>query len=271
MNEAPISYQTINAPLDASGNIIWRTATQWPLPNQQLTKYYFGAGPTNTVASVNDGSLGKLPPQPLMPATITWWTTPCSFSTVRSRKTHGYWTGDMGPNCDSKALTYTTAPLTADLEVTGHPVVHLWASSTATDGYFFAALEEISVDPSGQYTDPSGKKILSHYVTSGMIRAANRAIQTQSPWTEMGIPYHRCYSVDAKPLTPGQTEELVFDLYPTSYIFRKGNRIRVTITGSLESKYPLPPAMKAMNPTISIYRDATHASYIDFPVIPSGK
>jgi putative CocE/NonD family hydrolase len=271
MNEAPISYQTINAPLDASGNIIWRTATKWPLPNQQQTKYYFSAGTTSTVASKNDGGLGTAAPTTANASDNYLVDYSVQFFNGTFQENSRYWTGDMGPNCDSKALTYTTAPLMADLEVTGHPVVHLWTSSTATDGYFFAALEEISVDPSGQFTDPSGKKILSHYVTSGMIRAANRAIQTQSPWTEMGIPYHRCYSVDAKPLTTGQTEELVFDLYPTSYIFRKGNRIRVTITGSLESKYPLPPAMKAMNPTISIYRDATHASYIDFPVIPSGK
>ena len=32
---------------------------------------------------------------------------------------------------DEKALTYTTLPLETDVEVTGHPVVHLWLVTDA--------------------------------------------------------------------------------------------------------------------------------------------
>ena len=47
------------------------------------------------------------------------------------------------PEASTKGLAYTTAPLTSDLELTGHPVVHLWISSTATDGDFIVDLEDI--------------------------------------------------------------------------------------------------------------------------------
>ena len=46
-----------------------------------------------------------------------------------------------------KGLTYTTAPLDKDTTLTGHPVVHLWISSTAPDGDFWVDLEDI--DPDG--------------------------------------------------------------------------------------------------------------------------
>jgi len=254
INEPPITYQTINAPAGKE----WRTAKQWPLPNQKLTKYYFGAGPTKTVNSVNDGSLSTSAPKDSQASDDYKVDYSVQVFDDKFRENARIWKGDMAPNCDAKGLTYTTAPLAEDTEVTGHPVVHLWASSTSIDGYFFAFLEEV---------DPVTKK--STYVTSGQIKASNRAISIQSPWTDMGIPYHRCYDVDAKPLVPGQMEELAFDLYPTSYIFRAGKSIRVTITGSFQQMYP---GMKEdPAPTISINHGATRASYIELPVIPAGK
>ena len=160
----------------------------------------------------------------------------------------------MTPNCDSKALTYTTSPLKEDMEITGHPIVHLYASSTSKDGYFFAVLEEV---------DPNTKK--SHYITNGQIKASNRAVHEQSPWTEMGIPYHRCYNTDSQPLPKDEEVELAFDLYATSYLFRKGNCIRTTIIGSMQQLYP--GMMEDPAPEISIYRCGKTASYIELPVI----
>jgi predicted acyl esterase len=102
-----------------------------------------------------------------------------------------------------------------------------------------------------------------------MIRAACRALSNQFPWTELGMPYHRCYDVDIQPLVPGQPAELAFDLYPTSYIFHQGNRIRITITCSLQSLYA--GMMDDPPPKINIYRDAAHTSYAELPVIPAVK
>lgn len=171
------------------------------------------------------------------------------------RENNRTWNGDMEKSTDLKGLTYTTAPLTADMQITGIPVIHLWASSTSTDAYFFAFIEEVD-----------GKTNRSRYVTNGMIKASNRAISVQSPWTELGMPYHRGYDVDSQPLTPGEPVELVFDTYPTSYVFRAGNRIRITITGAFQSTYRVTPVVPA--PTLSIYRDVSRASYVELPVIP---
>ena len=63
----------------------------------------------------------------------------------------------------TKGLTCTTPPLGEDLEVTGHPVVNLWVTSSADDGDFFVYLEEV---------DAEGR---SNYVSEGVLRASHRA------------------------------------------------------------------------------------------------
>jgi len=44
---------------------------------------------------------------------------------------------------DRQCLTYTSGPLEQDIEVTGHPIVNLWVSSTADNGDFFVYLEDV--------------------------------------------------------------------------------------------------------------------------------
>ena len=154
---------------------------------------------------------------------------------------------------DEKALTYTTAPLSTEVEVTGHPVVHLWVSSSASDGDFFVYLEDVS------------EAHYSKYVTEGNLRASHRAI-SKAPYEFLGLPYHRSYVEDIADL-PDQPVELVFDLLPTSYVFEAGHRIRVTITGA-DKDNGLTPQLDPP-PTITLYRDSDHASYLELPIIPN--
>ena len=253
LDEPPVYYYTINAPAGKE----WRFAPDWPLSYQKLTNYYFDAGPSGTVTSVNDGSLTTIAPSSS--------TAKDNYSVDYSVKLFGgkydrmnrVWDGDMTENPDKKGLTYTTATLDSDLEITGHPVTNLWVTSTAPDGYFIAYLEEV-------YSDG-----VSHYVTDGVLRASHRAIDpNEPPWSDLGIPYHRSFAADYAVL-PSYPVELAFDLSPISYVFRKGNRIRVTVTCSNQTYYPFPPSLTfAPPPIVTIYRDATHPSYITLPVIP---
>jgi uncharacterized protein len=255
IEEPPIYYYTINAPAGRE----WQFASQWPLPNQKLTRYYFDAGPTKTSASINDGSLATSPSgasagkdEYIVDYSIKVFEKDGDDLYKENERT---WQGDMEKSTGSKGLTFTSAPLEANLLITGIPVLHLWAASTSADGYFFAFLEEVD-----------GKTNVSHFITNGMIKASSRAVSIQHPWTDLGMAYHRCFDVDSQPLVPGEPAELVFDMYPISYVFRKGNRIRVTITGSLQELYG---GMKENPPPrIHIYREASHRSYIELPVIP---
>jgi len=254
MDELPVYYYTFGAPAGKE----WRFARKWPLPHQISARLYFYRGPTRTVDSVNDGYLKLIPPRCRLTGhddytvdyTCTWGLTN-KWTNTYAGQPFDY--GDMTER-DEKGLTYTSRPLPKDLEMTGHPVVHLWVTSTATDVDFFVALEE--VDKTGY----------SHYVTEGILRASHRAIMLMPPYDDMRIPYHRSYEEDLAPL-PSEPVELVIDMMPISYIFKKGSRIRLTITNAELNTFVTHEVCPA--PTVRVYRSRSYTSYISLPIIPS--
>jgi putative CocE/NonD family hydrolase len=250
MQEASIYYYTMGA----SPRRGWHSAWQWPLPDEQSTNYYFSGEPSGSVESVNDGSLNLSAPANGTGKDdyLVDYSTTTGASTRWDNGTGGtFFYDDMTRN-DRKGLTYTTPPLPVEVEITGHPVGHLWITSTAQDGNFFVYLEDVT---------ETGFPL--HY--RGVLRASHRAISAP-PYNNLGLPYHRSYAEDLADL-PGQPVELVFDLLPTSYAFDVGHRIRVTITCA--DKYnALTPELNPP-PTVSLYRDADHASHIVLPIIPN--
>jgi uncharacterized protein len=153
---------------------------------------------------------------------------------------------------DRKLLTYTSTPLPANLEVTGHPVVTLRVQSTAADGAFFVYLEDVA--PDGRVT----------YVTEGQLRALHRKVSKRRPPYRVFGPYHSFERADGKQLVPGQTAELRFALLPTSALLKKGHRIRVAIAGADSDTFAQIPARG--NPVVTVLRSARDPSRIELPV-----
>ena len=251
MSEPPIRYFTMGAAEEDA----WKDARQWPLPEEKPELFYLQEGPSGSIRSANDGRLGEKAPE--KEAGQDDYTTDYTTSTGPSTRWHNGRGGnfhypDMAAN-DAKGLTYTTPPLKAAVEVTGHPVVHLWVSSTADDGDFFAYLEE--VDETGY----------SRYLTEGVLRASHRKLDPP-PFSYMNLPYHRSYAEDVTPLPSGQPVELVFDLHPTSNIFDAGHRIRLTVACADQTSFDTPVLSPA--PKVTVHRNSRFASYVQLPVIP---
>jgi putative CocE/NonD family hydrolase len=254
MDEPPIYYFTMGAPEGKE----WRFAKKWPLRNELPLPFYFHPRPTASIDSVNDGSLRLMPPARRIIAKDGYDEYTADYTTttgLTNRWTDGYGGGfgypDMTSN-DEKGLTYTSPPLPFDVQVTGHPVVHLWVSSTAQDVDFFAYLEEV---------DESG---FSHYITEGTLRASHRAT-TIPPFDDyMGLPWHRSFIEDVSDL-PNEPVELAFDLHPTSNVFDRGHRIRVTITCADKDNFFTP--VLSPPPTVTVYHNASYASHITLPII----
>ena len=81
--------------------------------------------------------------------------------------------------------------------------------------------------------------------------------------TISGCPGNGFYEAGVTPLTPGKPAELVFDILPTSMIFKAGHRIRLVISFADPRSTPkLDPA-----PRVAIYHDSTHRSYVTLPII----
>lgn len=117
------------------------------------------------------------------------------------------------------------------------------------------------------YADKIKASGVSVYVIGGWYDIFLR--DSLGPWSDLGVPFHRNYQENYAPLPKGKPVELVFDIYATSYVFRKGNSIRATITCSHLHTYKTPENLKFdPTPVVSIYRDADHPSFITLPVIP---
>jgi putative CocE/NonD family hydrolase len=248
MNEPPIYYYVMGA----SKKDAWRTSSQWPLANQKSARFYFDEGKTGSVASINDGFLRPEPPGQKDVAdayTVDYSTTSGKYSRWYAVN----WPRNY-PNMrsnDEKALTYTTPPLESDMEVTGHPVVHLWFVTDASDLDFFIYLEEVD-----------GNR--STYLTEGSLRASHRAL-SKAPYNNLGLPYHSHCKSDLESIPAGKPVELIFPLLPTSYRFHKGSRIRITVAFADADNFDTPIIDPA--PKLKLLRKINHPSFIQLPVI----
>jgi putative CocE/NonD family hydrolase len=229
--DAPIHYFTINAPAGTE----WRATSTWPLAGTRMETLFFGRG----VLAAEAGSA------PVASFGVRY-DIACpeagSGSTVQPCHVAG------------SGVSYTAPALSTATEVTGNASVDLWVSSSTTDANVFAYLEDVA--PDGRVT----------VVTEGRLKASLRKADTP-PWaTPAGAHWHRAFAEDAQPLKPGEPVRLQFDMMPTSYVFSPGHRIQVTITGSdhreRERTIPQPP-------TIRLYADLKHRSFIQLPVIPT--
>jgi putative CocE/NonD family hydrolase len=224
----------------------WKTTKVWPLPEAKMQRWYFAA------------DNGLSPTSPTIQSGEDKYTVDFDATTGTKNR----WYTQMGggdvvypdrAEADKRLLTYTSAPLEADTEITGHPVVTLQVASTATDGAFIVYLED--VDESGKVT----------YITEGLLRAIHRKISSEPQRYKLPIPYHSFKRKDAQPLVVGQTAEITFGLYPTSVLIKKGHRIRVAIAGADKDTFVRAPAEGT--PVITVARNKRHASFIDLPVV----
>ena len=252
MREPPITYKVISAPEDRA----WRSAGRWPIAEASPTPYYFSRGPSGSVHSRNDGSLGSLAPSATAAADSQRVDTTATMGPgTRWAATYGGTIGypDLAPN-DARGFTYTTGKLTRDVEVIGHPIVHVWVTSSERDADLFAYLEDV---------DSAGR---SDYVTEGALRASHRKL-APAPFKNFGLPWTSSLVGDAAPLAATPTE-LVFDLLPTAKRFAAGHRIRLTITGAdRDTHHKVYPATP---PQVVIYRDRSYPSHVVLPMVAVG-
>jgi putative CocE/NonD family hydrolase len=244
--EPSIRYYTMHAP-EATA---WRIASRWPLPNARTTTYYLHPGRSTTIASVNDGRLQLSPANEGVDRyVVDRDVTSIGLSTRWN-------TGVRPKNFDVtpislRALTYTTDPFEADTEITGFPVLNVWASSTASDEDFFVYLALVERD---------GKATM---VSDGAIRASNRAVD-KPPYDNEGLPWHGGFEARQERLKPGEPVRLDFAMFPTSFYVAKGNRVMLTIANADKGNWDTPDVPAS---TVMLYHDRIRASSITLPII----
>lgn len=231
-----VLYYTVNAPAGQE----WRQADRWPWGGERREVLYFGEAGLSTEAPSTAAPI-------VYPGRDVAW-----FDGAYAPLRH-VWNGDMSA-ADAQSLSQTGPVLTHDMEMTGTPVARLWVSADTPDVNVFAVVEDVS---------PDGR---STYVTDGRLRASWRVLHP-SPWGVEDHHWHRGNAADLRPLTPGEPAELVFDLYPISYVFKAGHRVRVSLVTSIGQAYQAPPLNGDRTPTLTLHRAGPHASRVELPII----
>ncbi len=238
----------------------WRDEQDFPLPDTQFTPYYLHAdGELSTVLPSADESTSHFSFDPRDPVpTIGGGISaadPIMGAGAFDQRGNSRFFGckDTLPlNARSDVLTFQTPPLESDVEMTGPITVKLHASSSARDTDFTAKL--IDVCPlSDDYPDG-----LAINLTDSIIRARYR-----NGWDTPEL------------LEPGNVYEFVFELYPTSNVFKKGHRIRLDISSSNWPRFDANPntggdlgvERRLEIAEQTIHHEPEHPSHVVLPII----
>ena len=200
--EAPVK-------LFVMGPNVWRDEADWPLPDTRYKDYFLsGDGHANTAAG--DGRLSLEAPGD-QPADSYNYDPSDPVPTVggASFLPALFIAANAGPRdqreveARADVLCFSSAPLEADLEVTGPVELILHVSSSARDTDFVGKL--VDVHPDGR----------AELVCDGILRARYRS--------SAAVP---------ELLEPGKVYELRIDLAATSTVFAAGHRLRLEVTSS---------------------------------------
>ena len=237
------------------GGHAWEHHDTWPLPDVNYTPMYLSDAKAlaGTAPGQGDGDRA-----PLLPA-----SSPCSRMTTQ-------WTAGLaaGPcetdnrSWEASGLTYTSEPLERDTKLTGPIVANVWAELTSKDATLVGVLSDVS--PSGQ----------SNQISAGFLLASQRAVDPQrSTYDSNGTlirPFHPFTRESQQPVTPNDPALYQIEIYPTSAIYRQGDRIRLTI-GSADTPAtspPVPDLLNSLGGDIRVLHGGRYSSHVLLPVAP---
>ncbi|MDB6084194.1 MAG: putative hydrolase [Gammaproteobacteria bacterium] len=231
----------------------WKQYDSWP-PKADIkeTALYFHAGgllsfdpPTDTADVFDEYVSDPAKPVPYVPRPITDNGWP-EWQTADQRFVDGR----------PDVLTYQTAPLEADVTVTGEPMAHLLAATTGSDADWVVKLIDV-------YPDMTEPKYLGGYefmVAEEVFRARYRN-SFEKP----------------EAVIPGQITPYEFSLRSRDHTFKAGHRIMVQVQSTwfpLIDRNPqtyVPNIYEAVQSdfrvaTQSIYRSSAHPSLLKLPL-----
>lgn len=216
----------------------WRAADSWPIRDAEPARFYLGPDGSLTSqapqspAEPDDYTYDPHDPPPTKGGSIVSWVYPPGSVDV----------SDVQARPD--VLTYSTEPLTDDLDVVGPLRMVLYASSSAVDTDFVARLTDVF---------PDGRAI---QLQAGALRARYRDVGAEPSFLE-----------------PGRVYRLEIDLWATANRFKAGHRLRVDISCADFPKFdrntnrggepgdPIPARQR-------IYRDPERPSHLEVQVLP---
>jgi uncharacterized protein len=255
MEEAPVR-------LFVRGTEAYRDEPEWPLERATYVPYYLRQGPSGSVISLNDGGLSEEPPDE------------DEAGTTYSYPDWGWHNGvaatgpDGRPDPVRRVLTFTSAPLEADLEVTGPIVLKLFAASDQIDTQFIVKLSD--QHPQDDAARARGEQPGFTPVSKGWLKASHR--EQDAARTSPTRPFYT--HTNPQPIVPGEVYQFDIEVLPICYLFRRGHRIRLEIANGDSPVtdgvfwHPYHPSQLGSD---TIYHDTLHASCLLLPLVASAR
>jgi putative CocE/NonD family hydrolase len=241
----------------------WKHADDWPPPGIEHTRLYFGAEKSGTSSSLNDGTLSREAPRgdqepqayvhdPNDPVPGLGGGTLFAIPREEPVQAEGWHEINMQAGSrdqrpiEGRCLTYTSAPLTADMQVTGPVKATIFISSSCVDTDVVVRLCDVY---------PDGRSML---LCDGIQRARYRNSDFQPSLLELDKIY-----------------AITVDLWSTSNLFRAGHKVRVIVNSSCFPRFDVNPgtgASSLISPerrmaVNKIFLSEEHCSFIELPVL----
>jgi uncharacterized protein len=205
----------------------WRHEREWPLARTIRRTLYLGEGGSLGEQAEHEEGAESYAVDPTVGTCAGLWD-PTALGVGMPM--------DQTPD-DLRSLTYTTEPLAEDVEVTGAGEVTLHTALVAGgDAHLVAKL--CDVDSAG----------VSTLITTGLLKASHRRTSSEPDMLRMGEVY-----------------QLRIPLFSTSYLVRRGHRLRVSISGA-DFPHVWPTQS---NPELRVFHGGRRPSALTIPVIPA--
>ncbi|HLH70727.1 MAG TPA: CocE/NonD family hydrolase [Candidatus Dormibacteraeota bacterium] len=124
-----------------------------------------------------------------------------------------------------EGVTFTSPPLSQEMEITGPVAAKLWVASSTRDADLFCVLRVF--DPKGEEVVFQGSNDPNTPVAQGWLRASHRKLDPSRT-----LPYRPYHPHDeVQPLTPGEVYELDIEIWPTCIVVPPGYRVALSVRG----------------------------------------
>jgi len=229
--EAPVRYFVM-------GENRWHDGTTWP-PAAKVTSYYLHAESSSLLPAISpkirSQSISFIS-DPETPVTNTYSTSGAhDYRKLSDRK---------------DVLTFDSAPLERDLEVTGPIHAEIFVACDCRDMDVWTRLLDVAPD--------------------------GTAFNLMSPGLDVQRASYRDLSRGRQLLEPGNIYEIHVDDLITSNLFAKGHRLRLQISATFFPNFSRNPqngdseanSAKLSRAKISVFADRQHPSHITLPIVP---
>ena len=269
------NYPTASTPMEFRKDH-YATATDWPHPLMEPERWYLRENEGLTLTPPTEEEVGPQMTQPEHPYGYGYDANGLLGIEIqindgtKCSRSFDQWT--LGLNlpkaCFSNSdlvpqqrVVFESEPMAEDYYFNGPIQADIWIESTVTEAVVSVQIEEVSARQSLP-------------ITNGQLAATGRLVDESRSRFIKGVmiqPYHYFKEETSQPLVPGEVVKMQVEVFPTSAIIRKGNKLRISISPSNQAQAVLnyPRQAMAEGGVTTIHISPEYPSSVVMPMVPT--